>query len=175
MFGLPVPLAWVPWIARVLVVVALLLIGRMWGMASTYEEWIESNAETAVASAKVVQSQIVVTEKVRTEYVERVKVLDGITTTIQSEVTRYVESKPLTMACLLDLRWVGLHNAAAAGTLPPPASGADGTSSTITLADALQPITGNYATYHQVAARLTALQRWVREQFLATNGKPLEP
>lgn len=42
-------------------------------------------------------------------------------------------------------------------------------------ASALPTITGNYALYHAVAARLGALQRWVREQFETTNGEALEP
>lgn len=40
-------------------------------------------------------------------------------------------------------------------------------------ATVLPVITENYGTYHIVRERLTALQKWVREQFETTNGEKL--
>ena len=123
MFGLPVP-AWAAQaLAVALAAVALLLIGRHWGAAGVYEDWIAANETAAVASARIVRTQQVVTERVVVRWREREAARQVVTETIEREVTRYVESKPLTLACRLDDRWVQLHDAAAAGALPAAAGG----------------------------------------------------
>jgi hypothetical protein len=127
----------------------------------------------AIESVKVITRQGVVTERIVVEYRDRVKVREGATTTIEREVTKYVESKPLTLACNLDLRWMRLHDAAAAGTVPPPASGTDAAPGTVTAAAALPTVTANYAACGRNADRLDLLQAWVRGQYEATNGTPL--
>lgn len=126
MFGLPIPLALGKPLAYLLAAIALVLFGRWWGASGVYGEWIAANETARIQAVKIIQRQDRVTERVRVEYRDRVQVLDGVATTIEKEVVRYVEAKPLVMACLLDSRWLQLHNAAAAGAVPPPAGGADG-------------------------------------------------
>lgn len=125
MFGLPLPFPVPAWALKALAIalaaLALLLIGRQWGAASVYEDWIEANTTAAAASAKIVQAQIQVSERVRTEYQDRVIERQGINQTIEREVISYVEGKPLTLACMLDVDWIRLHNTAAAGSIPAPA------------------------------------------------------
>lgn len=128
----------------------------------------------AVESAKIVVKQGAVTERVVTKYLDRVKLAEGVTTTIEKEVTRYVESKPLALACMLDNRWLRLHDGAASGSVPGPAQADDGASGTVSAAAALPTITSNYARANRNADRLDALQEWVREQYKATNGSNLE-
>lgn len=127
MFGLPFPIP--DWAAKALAfalaALALLLIGRQWGASGVYEDWIAANAEGAAASVKIIQKQDVVTEKIVTEYRDRIIKVAGVNTTIEKEVTRYVEGKPGVMACMLDSVWLRLHDAAA-GSLSTPTSGLDG-------------------------------------------------
>ncbi len=174
MFGFAVPAWAAKALAGVLAALALLLIGRQWGASGVYEDWIEANSKSAGAAVKIIQTQDVVTERVVTQFRDRIVQRTGVTTTIEKEVTRYVEGKPLALACMLDTRWVQLHDAAAAGTVPPPAAGTDGVPAGITAAEALPTITGNYGTAHKIRDQLIALQTWVREQFKVTNGAALD-
>lgn len=120
MFGLPIPEAFAKPIAVALLAVAILLVGRSWGQHGVYKEWIAANAQAAGAAVKITAKQGEITVKTVTEYRDRIKVLEGTTTTIEKEVTRYVENQPIATACLLDPEWVRLHNAAATGTVPEP-------------------------------------------------------
>jgi len=175
MFGFAVPDWAAKALALILAALALLLIGKQWGASGVYEEWIEANAKSAGAAIKIIQTQNIVTERVVTKYRDQIVQRDGVTTTIEKEVTRYVEGKPLALACMLDSRWVQLHDAAAAGTVPGPTGGADAASGEVAAAAALGPITENYARANRNATRLTSLQEWVRAQFEATNGRSLPP
>jgi len=119
-FGLPIPEAFAKPIAAALLALAILLIGRSWGQHGVYKEWIEANTQAAATAVKITAKQGDITVKTVTEYRDRIKVLEGTTTTIEKEVTRYVESQPIATACLLDHEWVRLHNAATTGTVPEP-------------------------------------------------------
>ena len=114
----------------------------------------------AVQSLRIITLQGAVTERVVVEYRDRVVKGATVTKTITNEVTKYVEGKPLTLACMLDNRWVRLHDAAAAGSLPPPADGTDGATGGVTAAGALPTITDNYARANRDIAKLKALQSW---------------
>lgn len=63
----------------------------------------------------------------------------------------------------LPIGWVSLHNASASNSLPDTASLTDATPSGITPNTALGYIVENYATCHENAVRLDALQEWVRQ------------
>lgn len=127
----------------------------------------------ATESAKVIVKQGAATERVVTKYVQLAGKTKVITETVEKEVVKYVDSKPLTAACFLDNRWVRLHDSAAAGSIPPAAAPDDGASGEISAAQALPGITANYARARRNANGLTFCQDWVREQFKATNGKDL--
>lgn len=136
-------------------------------------KWRDAEARRATEAVKIITRQGEVTERVVTRWLERQAAGQVVTETIEREVTKYVESKPLALACLLDVRWMRLHDAAAAGQVPPPAGAADAAPGTITAAAALPVVTGNYATCGRNAERLEALQRWVRGQYETTNMEPL--
>lgn len=125
----------------------------------------------AVESIKVITRQGAATEHIVTEYVKVAGKTKVVTETVEKEVTKYVDSKPLAMACLLDNRWLRLHDAAALGTVPEPAGPTDDTAGTISAAQALPTVTKNYASGLRTADQLEALQSWVREQYRVTNGK----
>ena len=173
MFGLPLPAALAKPLLYALVAVAILLFGRWWGASGVYKEWLQANETAQIQAVKIIDRQHVVTERVRIQYRDRVVQLEGVNTTIEKEVINYVEGKPLTAACMLDARWVQLHDAAAAGAVPPASTGADGAAAGITAAQALPTITGNYGAANKIRERLIGLQKWVREQYQATNGESL--
>lgn len=125
----------------------------------------------ATASAKIIAKQTVVTEKVRTEYVNRVKVIKEKGDEITKVVPLYVLDDD---ACHVNTGFRVVHDAAASNTLPPPPSGTDAAASGLTLATSLGTVTQNYTTYHEIAERLRKLQQWTREQYKATNGEELE-
>ena len=169
MFGLPFPEAFAKPIAAALLALAILLVGRSWGQHGVYKEWIEANAQAAGAAVKITAKQGDITVKTITEYRDRIKVLKGTTTTIEKEVTRYVESQPSATACLLDPEWVRLHNAAATGAVPETASRPDAEAGAVAAPEALKTITENYAASLRTATRLEALQNWVDQQYRLTQ------
>jgi len=118
--------------------------------------------EQAQAAVAIVVKQGKVTERVVTEYIEIQGKTRTITNTIEKEVIKYVEAG--LDRCPLSRAAVGLHDAAAANTLPDPARSTDGTASGVEVAALTQTCTENYAEYHRTAARLTSLQAWAREQ-----------
>jgi hypothetical protein len=159
-------------------VVAIILVsafGTGWVKGNQHgtKKLTDYQGAQAVESIKVVTRQGEVTEREVTKYVNVAGKTKVVTETIEKEVTKYVDSKPLALACMLDNRWVRLHDAAALGTVPPAASADDATAGTVSAAQALPGITSNYAAGNRTADRLEALQGWVREQYKATNGKTL--
>jgi hypothetical protein len=170
------PLAFIPKELLLPLIVGLVagLAGFGLGGKYVYGKWLDERASQAAQAVQIVTRQGQATEKVVTQYRDRVKVREGATVTIEREVERYVEGKPLALACTLDMRWLRLHDAAAAGAVPPPAAGDDAAPGTVTAAAALPTVTANYAACGRTADRLTGLQAWVRGMYETTNGEPLK-
>lgn len=84
---------------------------------------------------------------------------------VTREVPRYVTVKA-DAACTVPVGFVGLHDAAAGGRVPdvPDAASSPDGPSGIALSAVAGVVTGNYGACHETAARLTALQEWVRRQ-----------
>ncbi len=154
----------------VLAAVSAFLFGYGWfkGNAHGTAKLTAYQGQQAIAAQKIITRQGEITERVVTQYKDRVVKGATVTKTITNEVTKYVESKPLAMACLLDMRWVRLHDAAALGAVPPAAEPTDAAPGTTSAASALPTVTDNYAKANRNADRLEALQGWVREQ----SGRP---
>lgn len=127
----------------------------------------------AVESIKVVTRQGEATERVVTKYVKVAGATKVVTETVEKEVVKYVDSKPLTLACALDNRWLRLHDAAAANEVPLAAASDDGAPGGVSAAQALPTITANYAKANRNRDKLLSLQEWVREQYKAANGADL--
>lgn len=119
------------------------------------------------AAKPIIAQQAKVTERVVTKYVDRVRVVRERGATIVKEVPIYVpaDSYPLPGGFRL------LHDAAAIGAVPDRAGIADAAS--VPAQDAASTVVDNYTTCHETAARLTALQDWVRQQ-QALNPAPTE-
>jgi len=150
----------------VLAAVSAFLFGYGWfkGNAHGTAKLTAYQGQQAIAAQKIITRQGEITERVVTQYQDRVVKGATVTQTIEKEVTKYVESKPLAMACLLDVRWMRLHDAAALGQAPPAAQPTDAAPGTLTAAAALPTVTANYGACGRNADRLEALQGWVLDQ-----------
>lgn len=158
----------------VLGVACLALFGYGWFKGNEHgtERLVKYAAKQASISVKIIARQEAVTERVRTEYVNRVKVIkekgDEITKMVPVHITVADDT-----ACRIDNDFLRLHNAAAANTVPEATNAADGAASGLKLSQVLGTVTQNYTAYHEVAERLKKLQQWTREQYRATNGVDL--
>lgn len=150
---------WLRWLVGGLVFALLVFALRTHWVQEGREQILR---EGATAAVKIVVKQGAVTERVVTEYIKVAGETKTKTEYIEKEVNRYEKSG--LDQCLLSSSFVGLHDSAALGRIPSAAGSIDGSTSGIKAAEALGTVTGNYATYHEVADRLKALQRWVDEQ-----------
>lgn len=96
-----------------------------------YAGWLVHGWYAASGEVKEVQHAAVVAEKradatnnVDNKGAKREASQDVVYRTINKEVTRYVEKRTGSAACVLDSEWVRLHDAAATATIPD-ATGAD--------------------------------------------------
>ena len=133
--------------------------GRVVGWNMREEKVAEESRQVVAQMAAIAAKRATITERVVTQYVDRIKVIRGRNETIVQVVKEFVPVDD----CLLDPRWRVLHDAAASNVFPPTPEGTDGTGQS-TQADAIATVAENYARYHEVATRLGALQQWVREQ-----------
>ena len=164
--GLAKPLAYA------LAVLALLLLGRTYGQREVYEEWMAANEAARIAAVKIIVKSNTVTVKRVTEYKDRVVYVEREAKEIQNEVVVYREVEKASPV-VLPPEWVRIHDRAAAGPIPRPAPGDDGTRAAASSGEALEAVTGNYTEHHRVAARLAFCQAWVREQYETINGVSL--
>lgn len=143
--------------------VIAVFLGAAWFHGYTRGELklAEYKADQAKAAVVIVTKQGKVTERVVTKYVKVKQATQVVANGIKNEVIRYVETHP---GSCLDRQWGRLHDGAALGTIPIPASFADGAAGAPTASAAIETITDNYGACHRNAERLGALQEWVREQ-----------
>ena len=107
-----------------------------------------------------------VTERIGTQAAARQAEIRYVTRTIVEKVPEYVTAEA-DRTCVLPVGFVRLHDAAAAGqgdALPEPAGQSNDAPSGVACSAAAETIVGNYGDYSAVAAQLTDLQGWVREQ-----------
>lgn len=158
-----------------LLVLALLgLCGWLWihGLqrAATEAQAKVVTLEAELASAQATLAQQKTTERVVTQYVDRVRIVRERGETIVKEVPVYVPLEA-DAACRINRGFVWLHDAAARNDPPAPGTGAaDAPAPGVTLSAVARTVTGNYATCHEIREQLTALQGWVRAQGLYVAG-----
>ena len=153
--------SWVMWLALGALVAAAAGWGWVKGAASVQQDW---NTERAVQTIAVLRTQVKqaeVTERIVTQYVDRVRVVRETADAIIREVPVYVPQ-----SCDADGRlpagWRVLHDAAASGGAADPAGAAD--AQPVAPDTAAATVARNYGTCRETAEQLTALQQWVREQ-----------
>ena len=152
---------WVMWLALAILVAAATGWGWVKGAASVQAEWDAERAAQTMTILRVKVKQAEVTERIVTQYVDRVRVVREQADAVIREVPIYVPQ-----SCDADGRlpagWRVLHDAAASGGAADP--------STVAHAQPVAPDTAaatvarNYGTCRETAEQLTALQQWVREQ-----------
>ena len=145
-------------LAIFLAVAALYGFGWYQGASSVQERWQAERVEHANVLAKLSAQQAHVTTQVVTEYVDRIKVVREKGKTIVEKVAVYV---PID-SCDLPAGFRVLHDAAASGTIPGPAVGAD--AAAVPASAAAATVAENYSACHQNAEKLRALQLWVSQQ-----------
>jgi hypothetical protein len=122
-------------------------------------------AQTATNHARDLAAELDAARKdvrIVTRYVDRVHTIHERGRTIVQKVPVYVP-QTADAACTVNRGFVRVHNAAAEGTdLPARASSADAAPAGVALSAVAGTVSDNYTTYHALAARLTALQEWVR-------------
>lgn len=152
---------WVLWLALGALVAASAGWGYTRGANAVQDRWDKATAEQSSAVALVRQRQAEVTERVVTEYVDRVRTVQVAGDTIIREVPVYVQTQ-----CDPDGRlpagWRVQHDAAASGEPADPARFAD--AAPVAPDAAAETVARNYLACRLNAEQLTALQAWVREQ-----------
>ena len=152
----------VPLWARLAAVAALALAligyGYTKGAASVQEKWDLAVAKETAAAVRVVVKQGQITERIVTQYVDRVRVIREAGETIIKEVPIYVPADSPDLPGGFRV----LHDHAAAGTLPDPASGSD--AAPVPAQTAATTVIQNYTACRETGERLSKLQQWIREQ-----------
>ena len=151
------------WLVLAVIVAAAGVAGFVSGQRSVYALWLEEQGRQAAEATRIATARGEATVKVITKYRDRVTERAGQTQTVEKEVVRYVESKPLALACRLDSEWVRIHDAAA-GAVPESPPGTDAPAGAFTAVTALSAVAANYGACLRTADRLEWLQAWVRSQ-----------
>lgn len=115
-----------------------------------------------------------VRDRVVTEYVDRVEVIEKTGRTIIKEVPVYV-SEAADRACPVPAGFVRVHDASAANVPPPGSAGpADERASAVALSTVAATVAGNYTDCHANAEQLRQLQAYVREhkKVFSTESAP---
>lgn len=126
----------------------------------------EQRATIADTTAQGLRDQLAAaktSERIVTQYVDRVQVIRERGATLTKEVPIYVPAQA-DAACTVPAGFVRLHNVAATGdlALPGAAGTAHASASGVALSTVAGTVVDNYATCAANAAQLTALQDWVR-------------
>lgn len=151
-------------VLAVLVTLAALLTGAYQRGWKAREAIAVAEALKASEGARKQEAKAqIITEKVSTRHEAKAVQIRTVYRDIIREVPTYVTVQA-DAACVLPAGFVRLHDAAAAGQLPGPASQSDDAPSGVALSAATETIAANYGDYTEVAQRLTDLQAWVRAQ-----------
>lgn len=153
--------SWVLWLALGGLVAVSAGWGYTRGATAVQDRWDKRSAEQSSVVARVRQHQAEVTERVVTQYVDRVRVIERAADAVIREVPIYVPAQ-----CDADGRlpagWRVLHDAAASGQPADAARVAD--AQPVAPDAAAETVARNYLTCRETAEQLTALQQWVIEQ-----------
>jgi hypothetical protein len=158
-------------IAYGVVIVAALTVAEMHGYYRGKTLLYEYQAEQAKAAVRVVVKQGAVTEKIVTQYRDRVRWVREVPQIIEKEIVRYV---PPSADPVLPLGWVLLHDSAAVGQIPQATAGVDVAAPGIAASQAVKGVIENYGACKQTALQLVTLQGWIEAQYQVMNLEALE-
>ena len=142
----------------------------MIGAISNEDVWQLKVKEMETAIAKQELAAAEVTHEVITQYVDRVKIVEGKTHEIIKKVPVYI-TKESDDKCTINNGFVSLHDHASKNEVPEPTGSVNEDSSDVKLSTVAETVSQNYGTYYQVVEQLKALQSWIRKQKDLDNGK----
>lgn len=148
-----------------LAVIAGLIFSIGWLNGASHEQANQKAQDEARLRAAFEQGQELgtVRDKVVTEYVERVKVVEKAGKTIIKEIPVYVTAEA-DRACTVPAGFVRVHDAAATGEpLPGPAGAADAAPAGIALSTVAGTVVDNYTSCRAIREQLIGLQSYVQE------------
>lgn len=148
------------WLAAAL----LVGVGFWWLGQHEFNRGVASvEAKQVIATARLVKAQDKITVNVGNIYAD-------VRLTIANDTNRRINEVPTHVTpeadrnCVVPLGFVRVLNDAAHGPVPGPAAGADEAPSGIPLSDVAKTDVLNLGDKDAVAAQLTALQDWIRQQ-----------
>ena len=142
----------------------------MVGAISNEDSWQLKIAELKTEIAKKELAAAEVTHEVITQYVDRVKIVEGKTHEIIKKVPVYI-TKESDDKCIVNNGFVSLHDYAAKNELSDSTENINEGASNVKLSTIADTISQNYGTYYQVVEQLKSLQEWIRKQKELDNGK----
>lgn len=133
------------------------------GKNKVQAEWdlAKSEGKEKIVIQKVIEEKI--TEKIVTEYKDRIKVVKEKGDTIYVKVPEYIT--PADNAnCTINSGFVRLYDNAIANTVPGPATESDRDPSRVSLSEVAANATINYTTCNLYRERALAWEKWAKEQ-----------
>ena len=110
------------------------------------------------------------TEKIITEYVDRIKVIEKERIVYATKTNEILNDKIINDYPVPN-GFIRLHNSAAEGTIPEGPRNSDEEPSTFKINQVAETVIDNYIGCRENTEQLQALQSWVKEQELLFNGK----
>jgi len=163
--------------AAVIVTLLAIVAGLAWWATASYHAAVQ-RADQAETTAATLRKQLDNAQRATvtvTQYVDRERVIRVKGDTIIKEVPRYVPVQA-DAACVVPRGFVRLHDAAAAGAVPNPDSGAaDAAPAGVALSTVASTVAANYTDCHLDAARLSSLQQTLRDQGVTIIGEGAAP
>lgn len=143
--------------------------GRMDGRGLAEAEYASTALVAADKARETERKAAAITQDISTKHAQALQEIVIVRKIIEREVVRYVTPEADALFTV-PVGFVWLHDAAASGSVPnlPDAAGSADAPSGIPLSAVAGTVGANYGACHETAARLTALQKWVRLQ--AENG-----
>jgi hypothetical protein len=138
------------------------------GVSVNEETWQLKVKDMQVKIAQLEAQSSEVTTKVVTEYIEKVKIVEGKTHVIIKKVPEYITKKS-DAKCSINTGSIELLNSAAENKVPESTRTSHEDPTDVKLSTLVESVSGNYGTYYQVVEQLTALQDWIRKQKDLTN------
>lgn len=126
-------------------------------------------AKDAEFIAQLKPKQVAATERVRIVFIEKAAEIKWRTIARIKEVPSHV-SKVADASCPIPLGFVRVFNDTTKGPIPPPSAGIDDAASGVSLSTVAETTVKNNGQYDSVANQLKALQDWVRQQEIISNG-----
>lgn len=146
----------------VLVLVCTHALAYYKGGNRVYAKWEAEKQKTLVAVAQKAAAQAEATVKVVTQYVDRIKTIEGKTREIEKLIPVYLPAAAAD--CRFPAAFRLLHDAGAGNhALPEAPASLDASAGAVDAATAAETVVRNYGTCHAWREQLIGLQDWVAE------------